>query len=485
MRSPVWRIGGRYREGVGWRESLRSPWAGVGAGLAGVALVTAGVELASDRVNVLSMAVVYQLLVLAVSAAWGLRAGLATGLGSVLAINWFFVPPTGTFTIGDSRGWISLAVFAVTAVITSRLTAEARSRRRESETRLREAERLAAMARTVLEEIGPGPPGPAVEEAAASALGVERCAFVLDPGAEPAGGDGASRLTPSQRGFTVPLVAAGRPLGLMEVGPAIAGAEPGWARGGLVEAVAGLAAVAVERGRLIEAALEAEGLRRSDELKTALLHGVSHEFRTPLTAIRTAAHAVAEDPSAPGSGELLEAMALETDRLERLVANLLDLSRLEAGGVTARLDWCAAAELAAGAVEAAEPLLEGRAVDLDVPAELPLVRADAVLCERILVNLLHNAARHGRPPIRLEGRADRERLLLAVSDAGSGLDAAIAGRALEPFVAGPRTGGTGIGLALALGLARAQGGDLRLEPGTPGARAVLELPLAPVAEAAR
>ncbi len=121
---------------------VSGPWAGVAAGLAGVALVTLGVELASDRIDVLAMAVVYQLLVLVVSAAWGLGAGLSTGVASVLAINWFFVPPTGTLTIDDSRGWISLAVFAVTAVITSRLTAEARSRRRESETRRREAEQL-------------------------------------------------------------------------------------------------------------------------------------------------------------------------------------------------------------------------------------------------------------------------------------------------------------------------------------------------------
>jgi two-component system, OmpR family, sensor histidine kinase KdpD len=459
---------------------LRRPWAGIAAGLAGVALVTLGVELASDRIDVLSMAVVYQLLVLLVSAAWGLSAGLATGLLSVLAINWFFVPPTGTFTVDDSRGWISLAVFAVTAVITSRLTADARARRRESEARRREAELLAGMAQTVLEQIGPGPPDPAVAEAAARALGVERCAFVLDPGADADGPGGASRVTPSPRGFTVPLVAAGRPLGLLEVGPARAGDEPRWARPGLVAAVAGLASVAVERGRLLDTALEAEGLRRSDELKTALLRGVSHEFRTPLTAIRTAAHAVADDPSAPGAGALLAAMTLETERLERLVGNLLDLSRLEAGGLTARLDWCSPAEMAAGAVDAAEPLLDGHAVAIDVPADLPLVRADPVLCERILVNLLHNAARHGRPPIRLDGRIAGGRLEIGVSDGGPGVDAAIAGRAFEPFVAGPRTGGTGVGLALGRGLARAQGGDVRLERGGGRTRAALDLPLAPV-----
>ena len=176
-------------------------------------------------------------------------------------------------------------------------------------------------------------------------------------------------------------------------------------------------------------------------------------------------------------------MTLETERLERLVGNLLDLSRLEAGALTAHLDWCAPAEIAAGAVEAAEPLLDGRPVEIDVPADLPLVRADAVLCERILVNLLHNASRHGAPPIRIEGGVAADRLEMAVSDAGPGVDAAIAGRAFEPFVAGPRTGGTGIGLALSRGLARAQGGELRLEQVGDRTRVVLGLPLAPVTQA--
>src|SRR5262245_10784814 len=389
---------------------MTARWAGVAAGLAGVALITLGVELASHRIDVLAMTVVYQLLVLVVGAAWGVGPGLATSLASVLVINWFFVPPTGTFTINDGRGWVSLAVFAVTAVITSRLTADARSRRRESEIRRREAERLSALAQTVLERIGPGPPGPDVAEAAAQALGVQRCTLVIGP---PPDGDrhgAASRVTPSPSGFTIPLVAGGRPLGLLEVGPALPGEEPRWQRPGVVAAVAGLAAIAIERGRLFEAALDAEGLRRSDELKTALLRGVSHEFRTPLTAIRTAAHALAEAPGGPGSEGLLAAMTLETERLERLVGNLLDLSRVEAGALTARLDWCAPAEIAAGAVDAAEPLLDGRSGAIHAPAALPLVRPDAVLCDRILVNLRPTPPRHGAPPIRLEGRTAGERL---------------------------------------------------------------------------
>ena len=175
---------GRYGGGVGWRDLLRTGWAGVAAGLAGVVLVTLAVELASHRIDVLSMAVVYQLLVLLVSAAWGLprpgsrrasrRCWRSTGSSSRRP------GPSRSTTSGAGSRW---RCSPVTAVITSRLTADARRRRRESETRRREAERLSALAQTVLEEIGPGPPGPAVAEAAARALGVQRCALVHRPAA--------------------------------------------------------------------------------------------------------------------------------------------------------------------------------------------------------------------------------------------------------------------------------------------------------------
>ena len=132
-------------------------------------------------------------------------------------------------------------------------------------------------------------------------------------------------------------------------------------------------------------------------------------------------------------------------------------------------------------VEAAEPLLDGRAVEIDVPDDLPLVRADAVLCERILVNLLHNAARQGPRRSGSRGGSPASASELAVSDAGPGLDGSIAGRALEPFVAGPRTGGTGIGLALEPGLARARAASCAWSSST-RTHARLELPLAPVSQ---
>ncbi len=276
---------------------------GIAVGLAGVVIVTWLIHLSRGQVEVLSMAILYQLLVLAVSGVYGAVAGLTTGLVSAAAFNWFFIPPTQTLTVGDTRNWVSLVVFAATAIVTSYLAAGFRRQRRESEARLRDAEVLTHLAETALAQVGPGHPGPQVEAAAAQALGVTWCRLELAPAA--AGGHNpAGHLRPSPDGFTVPLVAGGRALGLLEVGPASPGEEPRWATPGFALAVGGLAAVAVERGRIVETALETESLRRSDELKTALLHGVSHEFRTPLTAIRTAAHALAEDPAGaprPGS----------------------------------------------------------------------------------------------------------------------------------------------------------------------------------------
>src|SRR5262249_33672977 len=143
-------------------------------------------------------------------------------------------------------------------------------------------------------------------------------------------------------------------------------------------------------------------------------------------------------------------------------------------------DWCDPTELVTGAVEEAEPLLDGMAVDVALEEDLTLVRADAVLCERILVNLLHNAARHGRPPVRVEAYRAGERLEVAVTDAGPGPARSVRGRLFPPFASGPG-GGTGVGLALSRGLAEAQGGALRLDP-SERTRFVLSLPLVPVPE---
>ena len=182
----------------------RARAAGFVVGLAGVAVVTWLIHLARGDVNVLSMAVCYQLLVLVISGAFGLAPGLVTSVVSALAFNWFFVPPLYTFTISDTRNWIGLAIFAATAVITSYLAAGFRRQRRETEERRRDAELLSEMARTVLGQITAGPPSDEVARAAARALGVSWCKILLDT-RPPDGPARTTALTPSAEGFMVPM----------------------------------------------------------------------------------------------------------------------------------------------------------------------------------------------------------------------------------------------------------------------------------------
>ena len=208
-----------------------------------------------------------------------------------------------------------------------------------------------------------------------------------------------------------------------------------------------------------------------------MLRGVSHEFRSPLTAIANAAEALdyVDDPDE--RRELVSVVGTETRRLDRLVVNLLDLSRLEGGVLEPRLDWCSPAELVAGALEAASALTAATSVEVDMPDALPFVRADPVLTERILLNLLHNAVRHGAPPVRIEVRVASASIDLAVVDAGPGVASAISESIFEPFFGAAERGGLGLGLGLSRGLAEAQAGQLRLDPTAVGARFVLSLPV--------
>ncbi|WP_217913298.1 sensor histidine kinase [Miltoncostaea marina] len=224
--------------------------------------------------------------------------------------------------------------------------------------------------------------------------------------------------------------------------------------------------VAAERRRQ-EQLEQARELRRTDALRTALLRGVTHELRSPLAGIANVADAlhVVEDPRE--RAEMLHAVTRETQRLERVVTNLLDLSRLEGGVLAARTEWCVPEELAGAGLQAAATFLDGVEVQTDIAPDAPLVRADPVLTERIMVNLLHNAVRHGAPPVRVACRVADGGLALGVDDAGPGVHPDVLPVVFEPFV--HREGvGLGLGLPLCKRLAEAQGARLEHRPGPRG-----------------
>jgi two-component system, OmpR family, sensor histidine kinase KdpD len=251
------------------------------------------------------------------------------------------------------------------------------------------------------------------------------------------------------------------------------------ARQRLLAALAYYAALGVERLRLVATAERAEAERRLEALRSALLTAVSHDLRTPLTTIKGIAHEIAHGAD-PARARVIEA---ETDRLDALVADLLDLSRIHAGAVRPDLTINTADELVGAALQRAAGALGGHPVDVDMEAgELLAGRFDIAQALRALVNLLDNAAKYSPPasPLVVRVRRVGGEIEIGVLDAGAGIPEAERGRIFEPFYrpAGvpPDVRGTGLGLSIARGLAEAQGGSLRYEP-RPGGGSTFTLAL--------
>jgi len=334
-----------------------------------VVLVTAAIAVLKRWVPVLSLGVLYIFAVLPVAVFWGLALACAVSVASMLAFNWFFLPPTHTLQLRDGANWAVLAVYLATAVVVSALAASARRRAELAEAREREAAARAA------------------------------------------------------------------------------------------------------------AELEAEALRRSDSLKTALLHAVSHDLRSPLTAIVAAASSLANPQvrlDQADHDELVATIRSEAERLNRLVGNLLDISRIRSGAAAPRRELWPVEDLVGRAVEAMGA--RGDRVEIELDPDAPPVLVDAVQIESVIANLLDNALKFSPPEsvVRIRAEAADGDVLIHVLDEGPG----IGDRELvfEPFHSAGTARGAGLGLAIARGFADANGGAVWAEDDAPGAHLVVELP---------
>jgi two-component system sensor histidine kinase KdpD len=448
----------------------RHPAAGVAGGLLAVAVVTAAVALLKEFVPVLSLGVLYVFAVLPVAVLWGTAHAIGVAIASMLAFNFFFLPPFHTLTLADRSNWFALAVNVTTAIVVGSLAARARRRSDDALQREREAALLASVATELLR-------GGDLHEQLASIAG--RAAGVLGASS------GQIELGPPRRPPTGaaphPLEVDGRQVGtLYLVGE---GSSSVAARRRFLPALAALLTVAEERDRLSREALEAETLRRSDLVKTALLRAVSHDLRSPLTSIRTAVGALRKADlalSAVDRDELLETIDVETSRLTRIVGDLLDLSRLEAGSAAPSPAVWEIDELVRQAVDSL-----GARDRVEIAGEAPLVDVDATQIERVLANLLENALKVSPPGRHVHVRitATRKEAIVRVVDQGPGIGEADLERVFEPFYRRPDDTGTGagLGLAIARGFAEANGGRVWAEsrPGQ-GASFALALPIVEV-----
>jgi len=448
------------------------PLVGAGVAVGSTAAATGAIYGLEHLAPVVSLSVVYLPAVLLVSAYWGLTLGLATSLLSAAAFNFFHLPPVGRFTIADSRDWVALAAFTTVAVVVSTIAELARSRALEADRRRGEADLAAALARELL---GAGDTRTALAAAAhrvAEALAIPSAAIELG---EASGGE---------RRRAVPLRDADRAQIATLLVPRELTAETNERLGtGVVPALEAIVAIALRREAIQAEAVETAALRRSDDVKTALLRAVSHDLRTPLTAIVAAGHALGTGSlTNEERSDLSDAVVIEGERLAALVDKLLDLSKLQAGGAEPRRDWVSLEDVVLAASEAlSDPAGEVR---LTVDPDVPDVRADAAQLERAFANLLENAHRYsGKLPVSVHARRTGRGIVVRVVDQGPGIEPAERQRIFEPFYRGPRASGdpwtgSGLGLAIAKGFVEANGGTISVEslPGQ-GTTFVVSLPI--------
>ncbi len=503
----------------------------------GVIYVVATVVMRSAREETgdAHVALLYLLIVLGGSAAGGRALGFALACAGFLAIDYFFQLPYDRFSVAKPLDWSALLVFLATSAVTSELVtraiaqAEAARRRADEVARLshlgsqalnagRAQDALATLAEVIRATVGgvaceiyatdDGANAPAArarvagERSAASedhalvvwvarharAAVVQADGTALRASAPGTDEDAIGLSAPDARTVLVPLQVAGRTVGVLRLADRLRmPLDP--ARRRFLSALAYYAALGVERVRLVAEAERAEGLREADRLKDLVLASVSHDLRTPLTAIK----ALAQSSAARGD-ENARVIEEQVDRLSRFVADILDLSRLKGGVFPVTLEPNTAEDLVGAVTRQVQPLLAGRtlatAVDMSQPALVG--RFDFVQTLRILGNLVENAIRYSPPdaPVELGVTREGDTLVFVVADRGPGIPAAEREHLFEPFyratTSPPDVGRAGLGLSIARHLAQAQGGRLRYETRAGGGSSfILELEAldAPAAEA--
>ncbi len=442
-------------------------------GLAAAVLAVAGVTIVDyaldDIAPPVSLGVIYLLGVLLVSTIWDAWVGVLTAVASALAFNFFHLPPTGRFTIAEGENWVALAVFFVAAVIASTLAESWRRRTRAAEQRRREADLAVELARLLLRgELRDGLPLAA--HRLALAFGLPSAAIEL------------RAVEGDERRVAFALRDGARQIGTLVVPAGVPEATLRRIQERVVPSLEALLVAALERDELLNDVVETRALRRSDVVKTALLRAVSHDLRSPLTAILASAGPLeAEHVDDAERRELAGVVRAEAERLARLIEQLLDLSRLEAGGAAAHPEWSDLEEVVLAAAH--ELRLEAPEIRVQVAPDTPPLRFDPVQLQRALVNLLGNAARYANGhPVQVRAAPAPGRVRIRVVDQGPGIPPAQRERVFEPFYrAGTdRTGfrGSGLGLAIARGFIEANGGRVWAEslPGQ-GTTFVVELPL--------
>jgi two-component system, OmpR family, sensor histidine kinase KdpD len=465
--------------------------------LAAIAAITAIYTSWLHVSNATTVALTFLLVVLVTAATTRLRVAVVASIAAMLCFNFFFLPPVGTFTIADPQNWVALFVFLAVSLVASNLSATARERAAEATARRDELGRLFDLSRDVLLVTGGSEAFVVLARYIARRFDIDYVALCLPEGEGWNIAEGGSislslnraELTAAfanientlefdarERTYAghrvtaagsyavrlVPLRLGTRPIGLFAA--AGAPAEPG-----TLDAIAGVASIAIERVQFLEERKSAEVARKSEEMKSALLASLGHDLRTPLTAIRVAAtNLQASWLSEPERREQSDVVLTEVARLTRLFQNILDMARIDAGAVESSLQWVHPQEIAEAARDQVEHSLRNHPVQIAANAD-GLVRLDPRLTAAALAHLLENAAQYSTSglPIDITASVAGSDLLVHVRDRGAGISPADMPQLFHRFYRGGQSAqhasGTGMGLSIARGLLAAEGGRVWAE----------------------
>lgn len=469
------------------------PLRGYAAAVGQAVLTTLLANLLFDHVDRSDLILIYILGVMLVATRHGGGPSAVAAVLSVLAFDFFYFPPYWGSSVSEPRLLLTLGVMLVVGLVISGLTARIRRQAVAAQLRELRTATLYSLSRELAQVRSAEDIAGCAARHVARALGARVVILLRDPAGElhpaattdvslvespreltaarwacehgPAGPGTDARVEAA--GTYLPLALGDRPVGVIGMLVGEAGTLRDPATRQLLETLCGQTAQALQRVQLTHEAQLAEVRARTEELRSALLSSVSHDLRTPLAAVTGAASTLLARGSAlpqRDRDDLAQAIHEEAARLARLVANLLDMTRLESGTLVLKKEWIPLEEPLGAALGQLETHLQGRALKVDLPADLPLVPCDAVLVEQLLINLVENAIKYaGTGAIELQGRATAEGVEITVADRGPGVPAGSEGRLFEKFYRAAQGGGArgaGLGLAICRAIVTAHGGEI-------------------------
>lgn len=459
------------------------------------------------HLSVATTALVLVIPVVAAVAAGGFPAGVVAVAAGFLVYDFVFIPPYYTLYVGAGQNWVALGVYVVVMLLVAQVVARLDLARTRAQRREEDARRLFDLSELLVGDRSLSDLLEAIVVTVREAFGLEGVALLLPVDGELQLASSAGR-PPSDEALrvlghgappvsmttslarpglqTVALSASGRLVGLL----ALQGGPAAPADAALLRTFANHVALAVERAQLREDAVRAELLDEVDRLRRSLVGAVSHDLRTPLSTIKVSATSLRDPESSlsrADTDELLDLIDAQADRLDRLVANLLDMTRIQAGALELRREPLELADLVLETVQSLGSSIAPAWVELDIPAGLPPVDGDRILVGQVVANLLENAARHAPEgtPITVSARLVADGLIeVAVADRGPGVPPAERDNLFLMFNRRGAGGRAGLGLAIARAFVEAHGQHIWLDTSTTsGARFVFTLPA--VAAAAR